>query len=125
MSTMSRDTTAGTFPSLNLRWRVPDGISELVGAYARHGLDYDDFTSARFVRVRRIRELVSASLLDAMLRRLTSDPFPPQAYTSRRTLTPKTPGRAARLGAPGGVPIGSALRASSQPLFGCGGSAGG
>src|SRR5215469_7595344 len=74
---------AGTFPSLNLHWRVPDGVSELVGAYARHGLDYDDFTSARFVRLRRIRELVSAGLLDAMLRRFTSDPFPtPGVHTT-------------------------------------------
>ena len=67
---------AGTFPDLDLRWRVQDGVDELVGAYARHGLDYDDFMSARFVRLRRIRELLSASLIDEMLRRKTSDPFP-------------------------------------------------
>ena len=51
---------AGTFPGLDLHWRVRDGIEELVGAYTRHGLTYDDFISARFVRLRRIRELVSA-----------------------------------------------------------------
>jgi nucleoside-diphosphate-sugar epimerase len=67
---------AGTFPDLNLRWRVRDGVNELVGAYARHGLTYDDFMSARFVRLRRIRELVSASLVDEMLRRQTTEPFP-------------------------------------------------
>jgi nucleoside-diphosphate-sugar epimerase len=67
---------AGTFPDLNLRWRVRDGVNELVGAYARHGLTYDDFMSARFVRLRRIRELVSASLVDDMLRRRTTEPFP-------------------------------------------------
>jgi len=66
----------GTFPDLDLRWRVRDGVNELVGAYARHGLTYDDFMSARFVRLRRIRELVSAGLLDEMLRRQTSQPFP-------------------------------------------------
>ena len=67
---------AGTFPGLDLRWRLKDGVNELVEAYARHGLTYDDFTSARFVRLRRIRELVSASLVDDMLRRQTSGSFP-------------------------------------------------
>jgi hypothetical protein len=66
---------AATFPDLGLRWRVPDGVNELVGAYARHGLTYDDFMSSRFVRLRRIRELVSASLVDEMLRRQASGPF--------------------------------------------------
>ena len=54
----------GTFPDLDLRWRVRDGVNELVEAYGRHGLTYDDFTSARFVRLRRIRELLSAGLVD-------------------------------------------------------------
>jgi nucleoside-diphosphate-sugar epimerase len=67
---------AETFPDLNLRWRVQDGVNELVGAYSTHGLTYDEFMSARFVRLRRIRELVSAGLLDEMLRRQTSEPFP-------------------------------------------------
>lgn len=58
-----------TFPNLNLRWCVRDGIAELVGAYTEHGMTYDDFTSSRFVRLRRIRELLSAGLLDDMLRR--------------------------------------------------------
>jgi nucleoside-diphosphate-sugar epimerase len=67
---------AGTFPDLNLHWRVRDGVDELVGAYAGNGLTYDEFMSARFVRLRRIRELLSASLVDEMLRRETSEPFP-------------------------------------------------
>jgi nucleoside-diphosphate-sugar epimerase len=67
-----------TFPNLKLRWDVRHGADELVGAYARHGLTYDDFTSSRFVRLRRIRELLSAGLLDEMLRRPDSGchPFP-------------------------------------------------
>ena len=64
---------AGTFPSLDLRWTVRDGVNELVGAYARHGLTYDEFMSARFVRLRRIRELLSANLVDEMLRRKTTE----------------------------------------------------
>ena len=66
----------GTFPDLDLRWRVRDGVNELAEAYGRHGLTYDDFTSARFVRLRRIRELLSAGLVDENLRRRTSGPFP-------------------------------------------------
>ena len=66
----------GTFPDLDLRWRVRDGVNELVEAYGRHGLTYDDFTSARFVRLRRIRELLSAGLVDENLRRRISGPFP-------------------------------------------------
>jgi nucleoside-diphosphate-sugar epimerase len=60
---------AGTFPGLSLRWTVRDGIDELVDAYAKYGLTYDDFLSSRFVRLRRIRELQSAGLVDEMLRR--------------------------------------------------------
>jgi nucleoside-diphosphate-sugar epimerase len=65
-----------TFPGLNLRWSVREGIKELVEAYAKHGLSYDDFTSSRFVRLRRVRELLSSGLLDDMLHRRNSTPFP-------------------------------------------------
>lgn len=60
---------ADVFPGLRLRWRVRDGIDELIAAYAEHGLTYHDFVSSRFVRLRRIRELLAAGLLDGMLRR--------------------------------------------------------
>jgi hypothetical protein len=62
----------GTFPGLRLRWSVRDGIDELVGAYAKHGLTHEDFLSSRFVRLRRIRELLSAGIVDEMLRRQES-----------------------------------------------------
>lgn len=58
-----------TFPNLDLRWDVQAGIEELVGAYREHHLTYEDFTSSRFVRLRRIAELLSAGELDDMLRR--------------------------------------------------------
>ncbi len=58
-----------TFPGLGLRWTVRDGIDELAGAYAKYGLTYDDFVSSRFVRLRRIRELQAAGIVDEMLRR--------------------------------------------------------
>jgi nucleoside-diphosphate-sugar epimerase len=65
-----------TFPDLQLRWTVREGIAELLKAYTEHGLTYDDFTSSRYVRLRRIRELLDAGLLDGMLRRTTDEPFP-------------------------------------------------
>ena len=61
-----------TFPDLKLRWNVRDGVDELIDAYARYGLTYDDFLSSRYVRLRRIRELLSADLVDEMLRRKSS-----------------------------------------------------
>lgn len=66
---------AETFPGLSLRWTVRDGIDELTDAYAKYGLTYDDFLSSRFVRLRRIRDLMSAGLVDEMLRR-TAASFP-------------------------------------------------
>jgi nucleoside-diphosphate-sugar epimerase len=65
-----------TFPDLKLRWSVREGIAELLQAYTEHGLTVDDFTSSRYTRLRRIRELLGAGLLDAMLRRTTGEPFP-------------------------------------------------
>jgi hypothetical protein len=56
---------------LDLRWRVQDGIDQLVRAYTERGMTYGDFTSSRFVRLRRIRDLLSAGLLDDMLHRET------------------------------------------------------
>ncbi len=58
-----------TFPELRLRWSVREGIDELAGAYLKYGLSYEDFTSSRFVRLRRINELRSAGIVDDMLRR--------------------------------------------------------
>jgi len=63
----------GTFPDLSLCWSVREGVDELVAAYTKHGLTYDDFVSSRFVRLRRIRELLSAGIVDEMLRRRTLD----------------------------------------------------
>src|SRR5215471_16389868 len=66
---------ADTFPHLKLRWSVPEGVSELAAAYARYDFTYADFTSSRYVRLRRIRELLSEGLLDDMLRRQADPQF--------------------------------------------------
>ena len=58
-----------TFPGLRLRWTVRDGITDLLSSYNRFGLRYQDFTSSRFVRLRRIKELIAAGEVDEMLRR--------------------------------------------------------
>lgn len=58
-----------TFPDLSLRWTVRAGIDELARAYTEHGLSYDDFVSSRFVRLRRIRELLAAGVIDEEMRR--------------------------------------------------------
>ena len=58
-----------TFPDLKLRWSVREGIGELLAAYMKYGLTYDDFTSSRFVRLRRVSELLGQGLLDDLLRR--------------------------------------------------------
>lgn len=60
-----------TFPDLELRWSVRAGVDELVTAYIKYGLTHEDFTSSRFVRLRRIRELMAAGLIDENLRGLT------------------------------------------------------
>jgi nucleoside-diphosphate-sugar epimerase len=74
---------AATFPDLDLRWSVRDGISELATAYAAYDLTYQDFLSSRYVRLRRISELLEAGLLDDMLRRKTGIDFPESTLARR------------------------------------------
>jgi nucleoside-diphosphate-sugar epimerase len=57
-----------TFPDLELRWTVPAGVDELVQAYTDFDFGHDHFASSAFVRLRRVRELLSAGLIDDMLR---------------------------------------------------------
>jgi nucleoside-diphosphate-sugar epimerase len=58
-----------TFSDLNLRWNVTAGISELLQSYAAHNLTPADLASSRYVRLRRIRELLSDGTIDEMLYR--------------------------------------------------------
>jgi nucleoside-diphosphate-sugar epimerase len=69
-----------TFPELRMKWTVRDGIAELLAAYTKYALSYDDFTSPRFVRLRRLRTLLGQGLLDEMLRRQGElRPMPPRS----------------------------------------------
>ena len=65
-----------TFPDLKLCWGVQEGVHELAAAYTERGLNQSDFASSRYVRLRRIRELLDLGLVDEMLRRIGSGPFP-------------------------------------------------
>ena len=58
-----------TFPDLELGWTVQAGVDELASAYLEHGLTHDDFLSSRYVRLRRIRELLDDGIIDDTLRR--------------------------------------------------------
>jgi nucleoside-diphosphate-sugar epimerase len=55
-------------PGFEPQWTVQRGIDELLAAYGAHGLTIEDFLSARFQRISRIRELLDAGELDDELR---------------------------------------------------------
>jgi nucleoside-diphosphate-sugar epimerase len=67
---------SATFPDTELRWNVQLGVEQLVGVYGRQHLTHDDFISSRFVRLRRIEELLKVGALDSMMHRLTTGPLP-------------------------------------------------
>lgn len=58
-----------TFPHLKPGWTVRDGIDELLAAYRKCSLTYEEFLSSRYVRLRRIKELMAAGIIDDMIRR--------------------------------------------------------
>ena len=74
-----------TFPGLELRWqRAGRGRAARRAPTRSTASPMTDFSSSRFVRLRRIRELLSAGLLDDMLRRQTDSQFPaPGAQAGR------------------------------------------
>jgi nucleoside-diphosphate-sugar epimerase len=67
-----------TFPQLKLHWTVIDGISELLRSYTAYKLTPGDLASSRYVRLRRIRELLSEGRIDEMLYRRASAQFTAQ-----------------------------------------------
>lgn len=64
-----------TFPQLKLRWNVIDGISELLRGFIAYKLTAGDLASSRYVRLRRIRELLSEGRIDDMLYRRADAQF--------------------------------------------------
>jgi nucleoside-diphosphate-sugar epimerase len=67
---------SAAFPEVELRWTVPLGVGELIRAFEEQHLTHDDFVSSRFVRIRRIEELLEVGALDSMMRRQTTGPLP-------------------------------------------------
>jgi nucleoside-diphosphate-sugar epimerase len=59
---------ATTFPRLQLEWTAARGAAELAEAYRAAALTKEDFDGDRFVRLRRIRHLLDAGVLDNGLR---------------------------------------------------------
>ncbi len=59
-------------PGFHPNWTVPDGVHQLIEAFDRHGMTKDDLSSPRFVRLRRIEELIRSGLLEPTLRWSTS-----------------------------------------------------
>ena len=55
-------------PGFEPRWTVADGVRELADAYARHGMDSEELSSSRFVRLRRIQALQAEGRLGPDLR---------------------------------------------------------
>jgi nucleoside-diphosphate-sugar epimerase len=61
---------AAIFPEFTPGWTVRDGVEQLLHAYRRNGLTRDAF-QARFVRLQRVKRLMSTGHLDVELRRTT------------------------------------------------------
>jgi hypothetical protein len=49
-------------------WDVRRGVAELHAAYGRHGMSYEEFTGARYLRVKRVQELQGGGRLSDDLR---------------------------------------------------------
>jgi nucleoside-diphosphate-sugar epimerase len=56
-------------PAFRTRWTVEAGVRELYDAYLANNLTLEDFESARFLRIKHVRELQEDGTLDEGLRR--------------------------------------------------------
>lgn len=56
------------FPDFAPEWTVRSGAEELYAAYRAHGLTLGDFEGTRFVRIRRVQELLDGGAIDDELR---------------------------------------------------------
>jgi nucleoside-diphosphate-sugar epimerase len=55
-------------PEFQPRWTVRRGVEQLHDAYVRNGLSLEEFKGARYLRIKRVRELQEAGRLDDQLR---------------------------------------------------------
>jgi nucleoside-diphosphate-sugar epimerase len=56
------------FPELELTWTAYDGAEELVRAYRRAGMTFEDFDGPRYTRLKRLRRLAEEGAIDDELR---------------------------------------------------------
>ena len=82
---------AERLPGFRPEWTVPDGVRQLVDAYDRYGMTQDDLSSPRFVRLRRIEELMGSGLLEPTLRWSTSAAMQAPTAARRRLACPSRP----------------------------------
>ena len=67
------DKLARSFPDFRPQWTVRRGAEELYRAYSSRGLTLGELESSRFMRLRRVKELQAAGVLD---RELLGPPAP-------------------------------------------------
>jgi nucleoside-diphosphate-sugar epimerase len=70
------DKLFSAFPEFGLEWDVRRGVEQMYEAYRDERLTIDDFSSSRFMRVRRLKELLDDQELDSTLRWRESVPAP-------------------------------------------------
>lgn len=61
------DKLSVTLPQFQPQWTVQRGIEELHGAYKRYGLTFEEFTGAKYLRIKHILKLQQGGQLDASL----------------------------------------------------------
>jgi nucleoside-diphosphate-sugar epimerase len=60
---------ARTIPSFSPKWSAVTGAEQLCAAFRATSLTYDAFTGPGFLRIRQLKELLSAGIVDSNLRR--------------------------------------------------------
>jgi len=69
------DKIRSRLPAFEPQWTVRKGIEQVYAAFCDHGIGAKEFLSSKFIRLKRIRELQTAGVLDEMLRwRATGHP---------------------------------------------------
>ena len=76
-------------PDFRPQWTVARGTAQMLGAFQRHDLTFQDFTSSRFHRIRRVKELMGEDRIDSSLRWRGPIPFDKEAGQAPRS-TPLT-----------------------------------
>lgn len=71
---VSCDKLPSVIPSFVPRWNARDGARELYEAYQRHGLTRDEFLGSRYMRLKRIMELMEQGEVDDAMRRVGQEP---------------------------------------------------